>query len=79
MITVLGFQVGTMLGGALFVETIFSIPGLGQALVAAVNARDYALVQSLALVVALVFISAVLVADIVNLLLDPRLRKGRLA
>jgi peptide/nickel transport system permease protein len=78
-ISVLGFQIGTMLGGTLFVETIFSIPGLGQQLVQAVGQRDYSLVEALTMVIALVFIGAILLADVVNLLLDPRLRRGRLA
>lgn len=77
MITVLGIQVGSMLGGALFVEQIFSIPGLGALIVQSVSLRDYTLVQAAALVVALVFVVVLLAADLVNALLDPRIRKGR--
>lgn len=75
MVTVLGFQVGIMLGGAIFVETIFSIPGLGNGIVQAVGMRDYALVQAYTMVIAVVFIVAVLVSDLVNLILDPRMRR----
>ena len=76
MITVLGIQVGTMLGGALFVEQIFSIPGLGALIVQSVSLRDYTLVQAVALIIALIFVFVLLLADVVNALLDPRIRKG---
>ncbi|MFT4110751.1 ABC transporter permease [Propionicimonas sp.] len=77
MITVLGIQVGTMLGGALFVEQIFTIPGLGALIVQSVTLRDYTLVQAVALIIALIFVVVMLAADVVNALLDPRIRKGR--
>ncbi|GAB3596717.1 ABC transporter permease [Microbacterium tumbae] len=77
MITVLGIQVGTMLGGALFVEQIFSIPGLGALIVQSVSLRDYTLVQAVALIIAMIFVFVLLIADVVNALLDPRIRKGR--
>jgi peptide/nickel transport system permease protein len=77
MITVLGIQVGSMLGGALFVENIFSIPGLGALVVQSVGLRDYTLVQAVALVIAVVFVLVLLAADVLNALLDPRIRVGR--
>lgn len=77
MITVLGIQVGTMLGGALFVEQIFSIPGLGQLIVQSVSLRDYSLVQAIALTISILFILVLLAADIINALLDPRIRVSR--
>lgn len=77
MITVLGIQVGSMLGGALFVENIFSIPGLGALVVQSVTLRDYQLVQAVALVIAIIFVLVLLAADILNALLDPRIRVGR--
>jgi len=77
MITVLGIQVGSMLGGALFVENIFSIPGLGALVVQSVSLRDYTLVQAVALLIAVVFVVVLLLADILNALLDPRIRVGR--
>ena len=77
MITVLGIQVGSMLGGALFVENIFSIPGLGALVVQSVTLRDYQLVQAVALVIAVIFVVVLLAADILNALLDPRIRVGR--
>lgn len=77
MITVLGIQVGTMLGGSLFVEQIFSIPGLGALIVQSVGLRDYTLVQGVALIIAMIFVVVLLAADVINALLDPRIRKGR--
>ncbi|WP_432826416.1 ABC transporter permease [Dactylosporangium sp. CA-092794] len=74
MVTVMGIQVGGMLGGALFVETIFSIPGLGNLIVQSVSLRDYQLVQGAALIIAVLFIVVLLVSDLLNALLDPRLR-----
>ena len=77
MVTVLGIQVGSMLGGALFVENIFSIPGLGALVVQSVALRDYQLVQGVSLLVAVIFVVVLLAADILNALLDPRIRVGR--
>lgn len=77
MVTMLGLQVGAMLGGALFIEQIFSIPGLGLVLVQSVGLRDYALVQAIAFTVALIAILAMLLADIVNATIDPRIRAAR--
>ncbi|GGM62365.1 ABC transporter permease [Microbacterium saperdae] len=78
VVTLLGFQMGWMLGGAIFVETIFSIPGLGSLVVQAVGARDYDLVQVTAFVIAAAFILLLLIVDVVVALIDPRIRVGRL-
>jgi peptide/nickel transport system permease protein len=74
MVTVLGIQVGSMLGGALFVESIFSIPGLGNLIVQSVTLLDFQLVQAATLIVAAIFILVLFLADLLNALLDPRLR-----
>lgn len=79
LLTVLGIQVGTMLGGSLFVERIFSIPGLGQMIVQAIGLRDYALVQAGAFVIGLIFVIVMLLTDIANALIDPRVRVGSTA
>ncbi|MCU1581153.1 MAG: Dipeptide/oligopeptide/nickel transporter permease protein [Microbacteriaceae bacterium] len=78
MVTVLGIQVGTMLGGELFVENIFSIPGLGALVVQSVALRDYTLIQAVSLLIAVIFIVVLLLADLLNALLDPRIRVGQL-
>lgn len=76
MITVLAIQVGSMLGGALFVENIFSIPGLGQLVVQAVGLRDFQTVQSGALVIALIYVFVLMIGDIATTWIDPRLRRN---
>jgi peptide/nickel transport system permease protein len=63
VVTVMGLQVGVLLGGAVIAETIFAWPGLGRLLINAINTRDYPLVQGL------VFVTALMVS-IINLLVD---------
>lgn len=73
-LTSLGISVGVLLGGVVEIEYVFSWPGLGSQMVAAVFARDYALIQTLVLFAAALVIFANLVVDILYGLLDPRLR-----
>jgi peptide/nickel transport system permease protein len=73
VITLVGMRMGAFLAGAIVVETIFSWPGIGQLMVAAVGNRDYPLVQSLLLVSATMFAIINLVIDIINSLIDPRI------
>ena len=72
-ITVMGFQLGALLGGTLILESIFGLPGLGRGLVTAALVRDYPVVQSLAtlLVFAMLFIN--LIIDLVYTIADPRI------
>ncbi|PZF84750.1 ABC transporter permease [Jiangella anatolica] len=74
VVTVVGLQVGTLLGGAVIIETVFAWPGLGSLLVSAVGNRDYAVVQAATVLIALCVIVLNLAADIVNAKLDPRIR-----
>ena len=73
-ITVLGIQFGTLLGGAVLVEAIFTWPGLGGLVGEAISGRDYPLVQVLLLLSVGVFVLVQLVTDIVHAWLDPRVR-----
>ncbi|QLQ10325.1 MAG: ABC transporter permease [Nocardioidaceae bacterium] len=75
-VTVLGLQVGALLGGAVLVEAIFAWPGLGLLIERAISDRDYPLVQALLLLSVLVFVVTQLLTDIVNAVLDPRIRLG---
>lgn len=77
VVTVLATYVGYLMGGAVIVENLFSLPGLGQAVLSAVNGRDYAVVQGLVLVAAAAFITINLLADFAYGVLDPRVRDGR--
>jgi peptide/nickel transport system permease protein len=74
VVTILGIQVGYLLGGAVVVEEVFSLPGLGRMLLEAINQRDYAMVQGGVLVIAALFVAANTVVDVVYGFLDPRIR-----
>lgn len=77
VLTVLGLQVGSLLGGAVLTETIFSWPGIGKWLIDAIARRDYPVVQAGILVSALVFIGVNLIVDLLYGVVNPRLRSGR--
>jgi peptide/nickel transport system permease protein len=77
VLTVLGIQVGQLLGGAIIVETIFAWPGIGQLLLQAVTGRDYLLTQDLLLIAVVVFIVVQIVTDVVDAAMDPRIRTER--
>ncbi len=74
VITLLGIQVGQLLGGAVVVEEIFSVPGVGRLLLNAIVQRDYALVQGAVLVIAILFVALNIVVDLLYGYLDPRIR-----
>ncbi|MEE8602506.1 ABC transporter permease [Euzebya tangerina] len=74
VITIMGLQFALLLGGAILTETTFSWPGIGLKLVDFINARDYVGVQSLVTVIAILIVSVSVVIDIINGLIDPRVR-----
>jgi ABC-type dipeptide/oligopeptide/nickel transport system permease component len=74
IVTVLGIQVGTLLGGAILTETVFSWPGLGSMMVRAIQARDYPLVQGGVLLIATTFVGVNLLVDLLYAVFDPRIR-----
>jgi dipeptide transport system permease protein len=74
IVTVLGLQVGSLLGGAVLTETIFSWPGIGKWLIDAIARRDYPVVQAAILISALVFIVVNLVVDVLYGVVNPRIR-----
>lgn len=74
VVPVIGLQVGYVLGGAVYVETVFQWPGLGRMLVDAVAARDLVLVQGGVLVMATAYVLVNLAADLAQAALDPRIR-----
>ena len=75
-VTIVGFMVGTLIAGAVVVESVFSWPGVGRLLVVAVSHRDLAVVQCILLLVAATMVAANLAVDVLYGLLDPRLRQG---
>jgi peptide/nickel transport system permease protein len=74
MVPVLGIQAGFLIGGAVYVETVFQWPGIGRMLVMAIQTRDLLLVQGAVLVLATGYVLFNLLADVLQHLLDPRLR-----
>jgi len=74
VVTVLGLQLGTLVGGAVITEYVFALPGVGRLVVDAVFARDYPLVQGVVLLIALAFIVCNLVVDVLYGWIDPRIR-----
>lgn len=74
IVTVLGLQVGSLLGGAVLTETIFSWPGIGKWLIDAIARRDYPVVQAGILISALIFMGVNLVVDLLYGVVNPRMR-----
>ena len=74
VVPVIGIQAGFVIGGAVYIETVFQWPGIGSMLVTAISTRDLLLVQGGVLVVAAAYVLFNLVADVVQTMLDPRLR-----
>ncbi|MCW2240520.1 ABC transporter permease [Azospirillum canadense] len=72
VVTVVGLQMGYLLGGAVIVETVFAWPGLGRLTVQAIAARDFPVVQAAVLVLAATFVLVNLLTDLVYSILDPR-------
>ncbi|SFS79268.1 ABC transporter permease [Saccharopolyspora flava] len=76
LITVVGLNLGTLIGSTVIIEQIFALPGLGQLLLQAINTRDYVVVQACVVLFAVVTVAANLLADLLYAVLDPRIRYG---
>jgi len=74
VVTVIGLQTGTLLGGAVLTEIVFAWPGIGRLLVESILSRDYPVIQGVVLLVATLFIFINLIVDIIYSFLDPRIR-----
>ncbi|WP_326826321.1 ABC transporter permease [Streptosporangium sp. NBC_01756] len=74
IVTMTGLQFGYLLGGAVVVEQIFSIPGIGRQVLLGIQQKEYAVVQSTVLVIALAFVIVNLLTDILYRVIDPRVR-----
>ncbi|GAA0322045.1 ABC transporter permease [Actinoallomurus spadix] len=75
-LTVLGLRVGYLLGGAVVIETIFALPGMGQLMITAVRNGDPAVVQGVVITIAVGFVVVNLLIDVLYLLVNPRLRSA---
>jgi peptide/nickel transport system permease protein len=76
LISVIGVQFGYMLGGSIYIETIFSWPGIGQLLEQAIGWRDFPLIMAIAIFTSLVVLMLNLLTDVAYALIDPRIRYG---
>ncbi len=79
VVTFAGLQMATILGGTLVIETVFTWPGVGRALVVAVRDRDYNVMQVITLLLVFIFITVNLLVDLLYASLDPRIRIGATA
>ena len=74
IVTLLGIQLGQLLGGVVITETVFSWPGIGKLTVDAIFARDYPVVQGAVLITATLFVLINLATDLIYTAIDPRVR-----
>jgi peptide/nickel transport system permease protein len=76
LLTVVGVDVGYLLGGVIVAEVVFAFPGIGQLALTALNARDYPLIQGITIVSASAFVFVNIFIDILYAIIDPRIRSG---
>jgi peptide/nickel transport system permease protein len=76
VVTIVGLEMGSLLGGSVLVEYIFNWPGLSTYLITAINQRDYPVVQAVVLVIATLFVLLNLLTDLLYAVIDPRIRYG---
>ncbi|MFO7547091.1 MAG: ABC transporter permease [Trueperaceae bacterium] len=76
VVTVVGLQFGQLLGGAVIIEQVFSLPGVGRFALEGINLRDYPVVQGAVLLIAAAFVVVNLIVDVLYTLIDPRVRYG---
>lgn len=74
VVTLLGIELGTLIGGSVILEEVFALPGLGRLILTAIKQRDYPIVQGVILSIAIVVSLINLVVDLVYMILDPRIR-----
>jgi ABC-type dipeptide/oligopeptide/nickel transport system permease component len=74
LVTVIGIDLGYLLGGTIVTEVVFNYPGVGQLAIDSVNSRDYPLVQAITILTASVFVFVNLATDLLYMVLDPRIR-----
>ena len=77
VVTVAGIACGVLLGGAVVIESVFSLPGVGRLIVGAIQRRDYPVIQGGLLLTATIFVLVNLAVDLLYAALDPRIRHGR--
>ncbi len=73
-VTILGVNIGWLIGGTVVIEQIFAIPGLGQLMLSSISGRDYPMVQGITLVFAVLVVSVNILTDLTYAIIDPRVR-----
>jgi peptide/nickel transport system permease protein len=79
LLTLVALNIGTLIGATVIIESIFALPGIGQALLQSINNRDILVIEAIVLVLATIVVLANLVADLLYAVLDPRIRYERAA
>jgi peptide/nickel transport system permease protein len=79
IVTVIGIQFGVLLGGAIVIESLFALPGVGRLIVTSIQQRNYVVVQGCVLLIAILFIVVNLATDVLVGVLDPRVQEGQLS
>ena len=75
-ITVVGFSLGGLLGGAVVTETVFTLPGMGRLVVQSIARRDFPIIQGAVMLIAVIYVMSNLLVDVLYVYLDPRIRYG---
>jgi peptide/nickel transport system permease protein len=73
-VTVLGVNIGYLVGGTLVIEQVYALPGIGQLMINSINGRDFTVVQAVTLVFSVMVVLVYLLSDVIHALLDPRVR-----
>ncbi len=76
IVTIIGLETGALLSGAVLTETVFSLPGVGTAMVTSIFGRDYPVIQGFTVVIPIIYVVVNLIVDISYAYLDPRIRDG---
>ena len=76
LVTIIGLDLGALLGGAVVTEQIFEWPGVGKEVITAINRRDFPVVQAAVFIIATTFVLINLAVDLIYTWLDPRVRLG---
>jgi len=74
VITVIGFNTGSLLSGSIVIEEVFALPGMGRLVLYAISQRDYPLIQGVVLIIATIFVLVNLLTDVIYAVVDPRIR-----
>jgi peptide/nickel transport system permease protein len=75
LVTVVGLNIGFLIGGSLVIEYLFAIPGLGKRLFSAIQQRDFMMVQAITILITVFYVIVNTATDLVYMVVDPRIRR----